>query len=43
MHCLNIVLPREESIDTISPDTFSESLNDFRDMLAGKENPEGYD
>jgi len=43
MHCLNIVLPREASLDTFSHDTFSESLNDTRAALAGKENSEGYD
>lgn len=43
MHCLNIVLPREDSFDQFCPDTFPESLNDFRAILAGEENPEGYD
>ncbi len=42
MHCLNIMLPREQSFDSFDPNHFSESLNDFRAILAGKENPEGY-
>ncbi len=43
MHCLNIILPREESFDEFDADSFDESLTDFRAILAGKENPEGYD
>ena len=43
MHCLNITLPREQSFDEFDPDSFDESLTDFRAIFAGKENPEGYD
>lgn len=43
MHCLNITLPREQSFDEFNPASFAESLTDFRAVLAGKENPEGYD
>lgn len=43
MHCLNITLPREQSYDEFNPASFDESLTDFRAVLAGKENPEGYD
>jgi len=42
MHCLNISLPREQSFDSFNPDHFSESLSDFRAVLEGKENPQGY-
>jgi len=43
MHCLNIILPREQSFDEFDSDSFEESLTDFRAIFAGKENPEGYD
>ena len=43
MHCLNITLPREQSFDAFDPATFGELLTDFRAILVGKENPEGYD
>jgi hypothetical protein len=42
LHCLNILLPREQSFDDFQPNSFSNSLRDFRAVLAGKENPEGY-
>ncbi|HEU0297604.1 MAG TPA: aminoglycoside phosphotransferase family protein [Anaerolineales bacterium] len=42
MHCLSITLPREGSFDRFEPEGFSESLRDFRAVLDGKENPEGY-
>lgn len=42
MHCLSITLPREGSFDSFDSERFSESLRDFRAILAGKENPEGY-
>ena len=42
MHCLNITLPRDQSFDSFAPSTYSKSLNDFRTILEGKENPEGY-
>lgn len=43
MHCLNIILPREQSFDEFDPTSLDESLTDFRAILAGRENPEGYD
>jgi len=43
MHCLNIVLPREQSFDKFDPASFAGSLTDFRAILAGRENPQGYD
>lgn len=42
MHCLDITLPRERSFDSFDPSTYNESLNDFRAILNGEENPEGY-
>jgi thiamine kinase-like enzyme len=41
LHCLSILLPREQSFDDFQPDSFSDSLRDFRAVLANKENPEG--
>jgi thiamine kinase-like enzyme len=43
MHCLNIILPREQSFDEFDSDSFAESLTVFKAILAGRENPEGYD
>lgn len=43
MHCLSITLPREKSFDSFSPNNYDKTLNDFRAILDGKENPEGYD
>ena len=43
MHSLNITLPREGSFDNLDPGTYHESLNDFRAVLNGEENPMGYD
>jgi len=42
LHCLNILLPREQSFDHFQPDSFTESLIDFRAVFAGHENPQGY-
>jgi thiamine kinase-like enzyme len=42
IHCLNILLPREQSFDDFEPGLFSESLIDFRAVFAGQENPQGY-
>jgi len=42
-HCLNITLPREGSFDTFDPEGFGESLEDFKAVLNGEENPQGYD
>ena len=43
MHCLDILLPRENSFDQFNAEAFGESLRDFRAVLDGEENPEGYD
>ena len=43
MHCLNITLPRERSFDKFDPASFAGALTDFRAILAGRENPQGYD
>ena len=43
MHCLNITLPREHSFDEFDPASFTESLTDFRAILAGEENPQRYE
>ena len=42
MHCLDILLPREGSFDQFDPEDFGDSLRDFRAVLDGGENPEGY-
>ncbi len=42
LHCLNIMLPREQSFDRFDPARFPEQLTDFRAVLAGEENPQGY-
>ncbi len=42
MHCLHITLPRKQSFDSFDPGDYDESLTDFRAILAGKENPQGY-
>lgn len=42
MHCLQIILPRADSFDSFAPDRFGEALTDFRAVLAGEENPQGY-
>lgn len=43
LHCLNILLPRAESFDRFDADLFAERLMDFRAVVAGQENPRGYD
>lgn len=43
IHCLNITLPREQSFDSFHPDRYEEALEDFRAILSGEENPQGYD
>jgi len=42
IHCLDILLPREHSFDRFDAANFVDSLADFRAILAGKENPQGY-
>jgi len=43
MHCLNIELPRPNSYDQFDPASFGDNLLDFKAVLAGEENPQGYD
>ncbi|HSL28324.1 MAG TPA: phosphotransferase [Anaerolineales bacterium] len=42
LHCLSITLPREQSFDSFRPDNYAAALEDFKAVLAGKENPQGY-
>jgi len=42
IHCLNITLPRRNSFDSFSPINYSETLSDFKAILNGEENPQGY-
>lgn len=42
IHCLSIILPRNNSFDKFDQDNFGQSLTDFRAILAGRENPQGY-
>lgn len=43
MHCLHITLPREQGFDEFDPASYAEALTDFRAILAGEENPQGYE
>ncbi|HNR45535.1 MAG TPA: phosphotransferase [Anaerolineaceae bacterium] len=43
MHCLSITLPRVQSFDEFDAASFAQELTDFRAILAGKENPQGYE
>lgn len=42
IHCLHITLPRADSFDIFDASEYEEWLTDFRAILAGKENPQGY-
>jgi thiamine kinase-like enzyme len=42
LHCLDILLPRVGSFDRFHADTIAEDLVDFRAVVAGRENPQGY-
>jgi len=42
LHCLSITLPREGSFDSFHADRYHEALDDFRAILEGRENPQGY-
>jgi thiamine kinase-like enzyme len=42
LHCLDILLPRVGSFDRFRADRFAEELVDFRAVVAGRENPQGY-
>ncbi len=43
VHNLNIILPRENSFDTFESVGFEETLIDFRALMEGKDNPQGYE
>ena len=43
LHCLDILLPRAHSFDTFDARAFPDWLTDFRAVIAGQENPRGYD
>lgn len=43
LHCLHIILPRPQSFDRFDPAAFPDWLTDFRAVMAGDENPQGYD
>lgn len=43
IHALNIIIPRENSFDRFNTANFDQALVDFRALVAGKENPQGYD
>ena len=42
IHNLHIIIPRDNSFDRFSVDNFDEALTDFRTVIDGKENPQGY-
>ena len=42
LHSLNITLPRDQSFDRPNFERYHEALDDFRAILNGKENPQGY-
>lgn len=42
LHCLNIILPRDNSFDKFDPVSFDKSLEDFLAVIKGEENPKGY-
>jgi len=42
LHCLNILLPRKDSVDRFNAESFDDALDEFKAVLAGKENPQGY-
>ena len=43
LHCLDILLPREHSFDHFDAHNFAASLEDFKAIIAGEENPRGYE
>lgn len=42
VHNLNIIIPRDNSFDRFAPDAFNDALVDFRAVIGGRENPQGY-
>ncbi|HSB66628.1 MAG TPA: phosphotransferase [Anaerolineales bacterium] len=43
VHCLDILLPRDHSFDQFDRTGFSASLADYQAIIAGEENPRGYE
>jgi hypothetical protein len=43
MHCLSILLPRVNSFDIFDPESFEDSMQDFKAVMNGEENPQGYE
>jgi thiamine kinase-like enzyme len=43
IHNLNIVIPRKDSFDRFEVEVFDTELEDFRAVMDGRENPQGYD
>jgi hypothetical protein len=42
LHCLDILLSRPGSYDQFDAAAFAAALVDFRAVVAGRENPQGY-
>lgn len=42
LHCLSVTLPRAGSFDRFDSSRYDEALTDFRAILEGRENPQGY-
>ena len=43
IHALSITLPRAKSFDQFDPNGYTKALTDFRAVMLGEENPQGYD
>jgi thiamine kinase-like enzyme len=42
IHSLNIIIPRKDSFDRFVAEAFDNELDDFRAVMDGRENPQGY-
>jgi thiamine kinase-like enzyme len=42
IHCLHIIIPRDQSYDQFVPAQFPQALADFKAVVCGEENPQGY-
>jgi thiamine kinase-like enzyme len=42
IHCLHIIIPRDQSFDQFMPAHFPQALVDFKAVVCGEENPQGY-
>jgi hypothetical protein len=42
IHTLNIIIPRKGSFDQFVGEAFNKELDDFRAVVGGRENPQGY-